>query len=66
MALNVVADDGSFEDQRSEQCRGAFAFVVIGHRAVAPLLHGKTRLSPIQPLDVTFLIDEKDNRMCRR
>ncbi|OWK25293.1 hypothetical protein AJ87_11495 [Rhizobium yanglingense] len=64
VALHVAADDGSVENiQGSEKRRGAVALVIMGHRAGTTLLHGKTRLCPIQRLDLTFLIDGKDNRM---
>ena len=67
VALHVAADDGAVENiQGSKQCRGAVALVIMGHRAGTALLHGKTRLRPIQRLDLTFLIDGEDNRMGRR
>ncbi|MDT4862971.1 hypothetical protein FQZ97_976560 [compost metagenome] len=67
VTLHVAADDGAVENiQGREKCRGAVALVIMGHRAGTTLLHGKTRLRPIQRLDLTFLIDGKDNRMGRR
>ncbi|MBP2444081.1 hypothetical protein JOH51_001520 [Rhizobium leguminosarum] len=64
---HVAADDGAVENiQGSKKCGGAVALVIMGHRAGTTLLHGKTRLRPIQRLDLTFLIDGEDNRMGRR
>lgn len=61
-----AADDGAVEDiQGGEKCRGAVALVITGHRA-GTALSGNTLLRPINRLDLTFLINGKDNRMGRR
>ena len=67
VALHVAADDGAVENiQGSEKCGGAVALVIMGHRAGTPLLHRKTRLRPVECLDLALFIDGQDDGMGRR
>jgi hypothetical protein len=42
------------------------ALVIVGHRAGAPFLQGKTRLRPVERLDLALFIDGQDDGMGRR
>ena len=58
VTLHAAADDRSIQDvERGEQGGRAVALVVVGHGSGAPLLHGQTRLSAVQRLDLGLLVD---------
>ena len=64
MALHATADDLAFEHVESgEQRCCPVAFIVVGHRSGAALLHRQTRLGAIQRLDLRFLIDRENDGM---
>ena len=64
MALHAAANDLAFEYIESgEQRRCAMAFVVVGHRAGAALLHRQAGLSAIERLDLRLFVDREDDRM---
>src|SRR5690606_12499119 len=64
MALHVAADDGPVEHiQRSEQCGGAVALVIMGHGSGAAFLHRQTRLRPVERLDLMgWMAPSRHNR----
>ena len=67
MALHAFADHfagGDIEDGE-QRCR-SMPFVVMGHRSRPPPLHRQARLSAIQGLDLTFLVDRQHQRPVRR
>src|SRR5439155_9982346 len=48
--------------QRCEQGGGAVAFVIVGHGTGTALLHGQSRLSAIEGLDLALFVDAEDQR----
>jgi hypothetical protein len=67
MALHIAADHGSVEDvHRRKQRRRSMAFVVVGHRSGPAFLHRQARLGSVERLDLTLLIDRKDDGVGRR
>src|SRR4030081_2292523 len=57
VALHVAADDGAVKHiERGEQRRCAMAFVVVGHRPSATILHRQTGLGAVERLDLALLI----------
>ena len=67
VTLHVASNDRAVEDvQRREQRRCAVAFVVMGHRSGAALLHRQARLGAVESLDLAFLIDRNHYGMGRR
>ena len=52
--------------QRREQRRGPVALVVVRHGARPPLLERKSRLGPVQRLDLALLVEGEDDRPLRR
>ena len=57
-----AADDGPVENvEGGEQRRCAVAFVVVGHRPSAALLHRQTGLGAVERLDLALLIDREDD-----
>ena len=67
MTLHVEADDGAVEHvERGEQCRGAVALVVVGHGTETSPLHGQSRLSAVERLDLALLVERQDDGMGRR
>ena len=64
VALHIAPDNRPVEDvQGGEERRGSIAFVVVGHGAETPLLHGQPRLGAVQCLDLAFLIDGQNDGM---
>jgi hypothetical protein len=64
VALHVASDHGPVEDiQGGEQRCGSIAFVVVGHGAETPFLHGQARLAAVERLDLAFLIDRQNDGM---
>ena len=62
VAMHIAPDNRPVEDvQSGEKRRGSIAFVVVGHGAETPLLHGQSRLGAVQRLDLAFLIDGQDD-----
>src|SRR5438132_14435930 len=62
VALHVAADDGAVEHiEGGEQRRCAMAFVVVGHRPSAALLHRQTGLGAVERLDLALLIYREDD-----
>src|SRR3984893_3213636 len=49
--------------QRCEQGGGAIAFVIVGHGTGTPLLHGQSRLSAVEGLDLALFVDAEDKRL---
>jgi hypothetical protein len=67
VTLHIAPDHGPIEDvQGGEQRRCSIAFVVVGHGAETPLLHGQSRLGAVQRLDLAFLIDGQDDGVSGR
>ena len=64
MALHASANDLAFEYIESgEQRRCAMAFVVVGHRPGAALLHRQAGLSAVERLDLRLFVDREDDGM---
>ena len=62
VALHVAADDGAVEHiEGGKQRRCAMAFVVVGHRPNAALLHRQTGLGAVERLDLALLIYREDD-----
>src|SRR4029077_9949671 len=58
MARHAAADDLAFEHaERGEQGRRAVAFVIVREGCAFPPLQRKTRLGPVERLDLAFLLD---------
>ena len=67
VALHAAADHRAFQDiQCGEQGRRAVAFVIVGHRACAALLHRQAGLGAVERLDLAFLVDRQHHRVRRR
>src|SRR5450432_357505 len=67
MACQTFADDGTGRHiERGEECCGAVALVIMGHRAGTALFQGQTRLRAVECLDLALLIDGKHQRLLRR
>ena len=67
MAAETFADDSAFQHiERGEKGRGAMAHVIVSHGAATSSFHGQARLSPIQGLNLRFLIHTEDQRFVRR
>jgi hypothetical protein len=55
-------DDGAVEPiEGGKQRRCAMAFVVVGHRPGAALLHRQTGLGAVERLDLALLINREDD-----
>ena len=62
VALHVAADDGAVEPiEGGKQRRWAMAFVVVGHRPGAALLHRQTGLGAVERPDLALLIYREDD-----
>ncbi len=62
VARHVAADDGAVEHiEGGKQRRCAMAFVVVGHRPSAALLHRQTGLGAVERLDLALLIYREDD-----
>src|SRR6202047_4109947 len=60
--LQAAAGGGSVKHiEGGEQRRCAMAFVVVGHRPSAALLHRQTGLGAVERLDLTLLINREDD-----
>ena len=58
MTRHAIADDLAVEHvQCRKQCRGAIAFVIVGHRPATAFLQGKARLGAVQGLNLAFFVD---------
>ena len=58
MTRHAAADDLAFEHaERGEQGRRAVAFVIVREGCAFPPLQWKTRLGPVERLDLAFLVD---------
>jgi hypothetical protein len=58
MARHAAADDLAFEHaERGELGRRAVAFVIVREGCAFPPLQRKTRLGPVERLDLAFLVD---------
>ena len=58
MALHAAAEDNAIEGvEGGEQGGGAVPLVIMGHGPAFAGLHGQTRLSTIERLDLGFFID---------
>lgn len=67
VSRHTVPDDFPIEHTQGGEQRGrAMAFVVVGHRPATAFLHGETGLSPIEGLDLAFLVDAQDQGFVRR
>src|ERR1700726_996707 len=67
MAGQTFPDDGTGGPiERGEECCGAVALVIMGHRAGTALFQGQTRLRAVECLDLALLIDGKHQRLLRR
>jgi hypothetical protein len=67
MTLHALADHLPFDNvEGGKQGRGAMPFVVVHHRAGAPLLHRQAWLSTVDRLDLAFLIDSQNDGMVGR
>src|SRR5208283_2274002 len=63
----TLANDLAFQHIEGGKQRGrAIALVVVGHRATPAFLEGQSRLSPVQSLDLTLLIQTQHQRLLRR
>jgi hypothetical protein len=66
-ALNAALDDLAFENvEGGEQRGGAVAFVIVGHRRAAPLLHRQTRLGAVERPVLALLVDAEHHGVGRR
>ena len=64
MPRHAGPDDGAVQHVQSrEQGGGAVALVVVGHGAGTPLLHGQSRLSAVEGLDLALFVDAQDQRL---
>ena len=62
VALHVAPDDRPVEHvQGGKQSGRSIAFIVVGHGAETPLLHGQSRLGSVERLDRAFFIDGQDD-----
>ena len=51
VVLHIAPDNRPVKDvQGGEERRGSIAFIVVGHGAETPLLHGQARLGAVQRL----------------
>ena len=67
MARHAGPDDLAVQHvQRCEQGGGAVALVVVGHGTGTPLLHGQSRLSAVEGLDLALFVDAEDQRLVGR
>ena len=67
MARHAAADDLAFEHaERGEQGRRAMAFAVVREGCAFPPLQRKTRLGPVERLDLAFLVDGDHCRVAGR
>src|ERR1700685_3385129 len=67
MARHTAADHLAFEHaERGEQGRRAVAFVIVREGCAFPPLHWKTRLGPVERLDLAFLVDGNHHRVAGR
>jgi hypothetical protein len=67
VALHAAADHLAVEHvERSEQCRGAVALVVMGHRSAAARLERQPRLGAVERLDLAPLVEREDDRVSRQ
>jgi len=67
MARHTIADHLAVEHAQGRKQRGgAVALVVVCHGPAAAFLHWQTRLSPVQGLDLTFLVDAQNQGLVGR
>ena len=67
MARHAAADHLAFEHaERGEQGRRAVAFVIVREGRAFPPLQRKTRLGPVERLDLAFLVDGDHHRVAGR
>lgn len=67
VTLHVAADHRSVENiEGGKQGGCALAFIIMGHRATAPLLQRQSRLRSVERLDLALFIDRQDDGMGRR
>src|SRR5580692_10730965 len=67
MARHAAADDLAFKHaERGEQGRRAVAFVIVREGCAFPPLQRKTRLGPVERLDLAFLVDGDHSRVAGR
>ena len=67
MARHTIADYLAVEHAQGRKQRGgAVALVVVCHGPAAAFLHWQTRLSPVQGLDLTFLVDTQNQGLVGR
>jgi len=64
---HAVCDDLPGQDMESRKQRGRpVALVIMGQGSTTSLLHGKTGLSALQGLNLTFLVHTQHDRLVRR
>ena len=63
MARHASPDNFAVQHiQRREQGGGAVALVIVGHGTGTPLLHGQSRLSAVEGLDLALFVDAENQR----
>lgn len=67
MPLLALAEDLARSDiQRGKECHGPVPDIVVGHTLHVAQSHGQNGLSPVQGLNLAFLIDTEDQGIFRR
>src|SRR5258708_4816272 len=67
VALIEVSNNFAFQYvESSEKSCGSVPFVVMSHRAAAPLLEGQSRLSAIQSLNLALFVNTNHDRLIGR
>lgn len=66
MSLFALGEDFTSSDvQSSEKGQGSVPHIVVGHTFDVSQTHGQNRLSPVQGLNLAFLIDTEDHGIFR-
>lgn len=67
MALFASGEDPARSDvQGGKECQGSVPDIVVGHALHVPQSHGQNGLSPVQGLNLAFLIDTENHGIFRR